>query len=149
MKKYKLFYVGFSMIMNKIEKLIKSLGYDVYLSSNKEICFSSANISLINDEYLSAFIIKINKDLYLSDRYETILSWTKGDEIKTNKPIKLIEKFAKTLRQRGLRARQHGPLAPKKFAYVARQIRLFVELFALEQIFGKVICKVGRERVTL
>ncbi len=95
MKKYKLFYVGFSMIMNKIEKLIKSLGYDVYLSSNKEICFSSANISLINDEYLSAFIIKINKDLYLSDRYETILSWTKGDEIKTNKPIKLIEKFAK------------------------------------------------------
>ena len=60
MKKYKLFYVGFSMIMNKIEKLIKSLGYDVYLSSNKEICFSSANISLINDEYLSAFIIKIN-----------------------------------------------------------------------------------------
>lgn len=83
------------MKINELEKIIKKLGYNVYFLSSNEISVASDIISLVSDEYISAFVIKTGDAFVLSDRHETILSWSKGDEIKNNKPIKLIKEFAK------------------------------------------------------
>lgn len=83
------------MKINELEKIIKKLGYNVYFLSSNEISVASDIVSLISDEYISVFITKTGNDFSLSDRHETILSWSKGDEIKNNKPIKLIKEFAK------------------------------------------------------
>lgn len=83
------------MKINELEKIIKKLGYNVYFLSSNEISVASDIISLVSDEYISAFVIKTGDAFVLSDRHETILSWSKGDEIKNNKPIRLIKEFAK------------------------------------------------------
>lgn len=83
------------MKINELEKIIKKLGYNVYFLSSNEISVASDIISLVSDEYISAFVIKTGDAFVLSDRHETILSWSKGDEIKNNKPINLIKEFAK------------------------------------------------------
>lgn len=83
------------MKINELEKIIKKLGYNVYFLSSNEISVASDIISLVSDEYISAFVIKTGDAFVLSDRHETILSWSKGDEIKNNRPISLIKEFAK------------------------------------------------------
>ena len=70
------------MKINELEKIIKKLGYNVYFLSSNEISVASDIISLVSDEYISAFVIKTGDAFVLSDRHETILSWSKGDEIK-------------------------------------------------------------------